>query len=70
MSAKITNRLPNETAGWQQGARSRIGKFFGLRFRCWFCQKICDDKFFNIDASRELDLLTLEIEKLRAGGTK
>ena len=40
----------------------------GWRGKCWLCQKLCGDKFFNIDASREIDRLTLKLEKLRAGG--
>ena len=40
------------------------------RARCWLCEKLCGDSFFNRDASREIDRLTIEIEKLRAEGKK
>ena len=48
--------LPMNIAGW--------------RAKCWICRKICREKFFNIDASREIDRLTIELEKLRAEGTR
>ena len=41
-----------------------------LKLPCWICGKLCGDKFFNIDASREIDRLTIEIEILRAEGAK
>ena len=45
--------------------------FFTWRARCWLCEKLCADHFFNRDASREIDRLTVENERLRAeGGTR
>ena len=40
------------------------------RVKCWLCKKIGGDRFFNIDASREIDRLLLENERLRAGCAK
>lgn len=40
------------------------------RVKCWLCQKLCGDQFFNRDASLEIDRLVLENERLRAGGTR
>lgn len=40
------------------------------RARCWLCRALCGDQFFNLDASREIDALTIELEKIRAGGKK
>lgn len=37
------------------------------RVKCWLCRKLCGDRFFNCDASREIDRLTIELEKIRAG---
>ena len=37
---------------------------------CWLCKKFCGDRFFNRDASREIDRLVIEIENLRAGGKR
>ena len=36
----------------------------------WLCEKLCRDKFFNRDASLAIDRLTIELEKIRAGGKK
>ena len=36
----------------------------------WLCQKLCRDKFFNRQASLEIDALTIELEKIRAGSTR
>ena len=36
------------------------------RVKCWLCGKLCGDRFFNCDASREIDRLTIELEKIRA----
>lgn len=43
-------------------------QFLLWRARCWLCKKICGDKFFNRDASLEIDRLVIELEKIRAGG--
>lgn len=40
------------------------------RARRWLCRALCGDSFFNRDASLEIDKLVLEIERLRAGGTR
>ena len=40
------------------------------RGRCWLCRALCGDKFFNRHASLEIDRLTIQIEKLRAGSKK
>lgn len=52
----------------KNNAFSQFMKIFGLRGRCWLCKKLCGDRFFNRDASREIDRLLLELEKIRAGG--
>lgn len=44
--------------------------FFVRRARCWLCQRLCGDQFFNRDASLEIDRLTVENEKLRAQGAE
>lgn len=33
--------------------------------RCRLCRALCSDHFFNRDASREIDRLTIENERLR-----
>ena len=45
-------------------------QFRWWRVKCWLCKKFCGDKFFNRDASLEIDRLVIEIEILRAEGTK
>lgn len=45
-------------------------QFRWWRARCWLCEKFCGDKFFNHDASCEIDRLLLENEKLRDGGVR
>ena len=50
-------------------ARGGFRQFFWWRGRCWLCRKLCRDEFFNIDASREIDRLTIELEKIRARGS-
>jgi hypothetical protein len=35
------------------------------RLRCALCRLICPDQFFNSDASREIDRLISEVERLR-----
>ena len=59
-----TKKIPTALAS----GRGFFGKFFGLRAKCWLCRKICCDEFFNRDASREIDRLTIELEKIRAAG--
>ena len=36
----------------------------------WLCRKLCHDKFFNHDASREIDRLLAELDNLRAEAKK
>lgn len=38
-----------------------------LKLVRWLCKKLCGDRFFNRDASLEIDRLIFEIEKNRAG---
>ena len=82
LDTKITKRQTHENARRQPGvdtsnkfstkhnAPRRTAQLFAGRLESWLCQKLCGDKFFNIDASREIDRLTLELEKLRAGGIR
>ncbi|MSQ54908.1 MAG: hypothetical protein EXR31_06025 [Betaproteobacteria bacterium] len=36
------------------------------RVQRWLCRVLCPSEFFNADASREIDRLTVEVERLRA----
>ena len=54
----------------KDSAPSRIRQFFGLRVKCWVCRILCGDRFFNCDASREIDRLVLANEILRAEGKR
>lgn len=36
-----------------------------MSLREWICYQLCGARFFNRDASREIDRLTLEVEALR-----
>ncbi len=46
----------------------RFKQYFIWWISGWMCRIFCGDTFTNADASREIDRLTLEIERLRAGG--
>jgi hypothetical protein len=37
------------------------------RGKCFLCRLLCGDSFFNRDASLEIDRLTAEVERLKAG---
>ncbi len=41
-----------------------------LKLVRWLCRALCSDRFFNLDASREIDRLLAEIDNLRAGSKK
>ena len=61
-----TKKIPTALAR----ARGFCRQFFGLRAKRWICRKFCRDQFFNGDASREIDRLTIELEKIRGGGVR
>ena len=58
--------IPKKPPATLASARGFFRQFFGLRVKCWLCRAICPDKFFNYDASLEIDRLTIENEILRA----
>ena len=62
----ITKKIPTALAS----ARGFFRQFLWRRGRRWLCEKLCGDKFFNRNASLEIDRLVIEIEKLRAEGKK
>lgn len=49
-------------------ASIRFKQYFICRIRGWMCRMFCGDTFTNADASREIDRLSVEIERLRVGG--
>ena len=58
----------SNTYAAKDSALSQFRQFLWWCGRCWLCQKLCGDRFFNRDASLEIDKLVLENETLRAGG--
>ena len=62
-----SNAIPSSIKALLVSAARRVFlpmNIAGWRGKCWICRKLCGDKFFNIDASREIDRLTLKLEKL------
>lgn len=49
--------------------RAKIAAILAMA-RCWLCRKLCGSGFCNIAASREIDRLTIENERLRAEAHK
>lgn len=56
--------------GAEHNALIKFRQLFRWLVTRWVCPRLCHDRFFDRDASLEIDRLILENERLRAGGTR